>query len=117
MASKEVAALVAKEFVTLKIDEDRGIGAKDLELRLIGKTAQGSLPSFAFLDVDGKSLITSMRPDSGNIGHPGTPEEVAYFKKMLQTVKKNLTDDEINSLIQSLEAFNKSRDIQPTNAH
>jgi hypothetical protein len=117
MASKDAASLIAKEFVALKIDENRGIGAKDLKERLIGKTAQGSLPAFSFLDADGKCLITSVSPDTGNIGHPGTSEEMAYFKKMFQTVKRKLTDDEINSLIQSLEAFNKSHGIGSPDAH
>jgi hypothetical protein len=116
MATKEVAAVVAKEFVIVKIDADRATGAKDLATRLIGKDS-GSLPSFAFLDSEGKCLINSINPDGGNIGHPGTSDEVAYFRSMLQKVKKNLTDDEINFLIQSLEAFNKAQGIQPANTH
>ena len=117
MASKDATALIAKEFVTVKIDADRGVNAKDLELRLIGKDPQGSLPWFAFLDADGKCLINSVSPDGGNIGHPAKADEVAYFKSMLRTVKKHLTDNEINLLIQLLEAFNKANGIQPGNTH
>jgi hypothetical protein len=116
MATKDVAAVAAKEFVIIKIDGDRATGAKDLAMRLIGKNSS-SLPWFAFLDADGKCLINSIRPDGGNIGHPGTSDEVAYFKSMLQKVKKHLTDDEISFLIQSFEAFNKTEGIQPANTH
>ena len=106
MASKDVAPLIAKEFVTVKLDFDRGIGAKEIERRFIDKD-QG-LPWFAFLDGDGKCLIHSTREKGGNIGHPAKPDEVEYFKTMLQTVKKQLTDDDINFLIKSIEAFNKA---------
>jgi hypothetical protein len=117
MALKDVAALIGKEYVTVKIDTDRAVGAKDLELRLIGKESKGSLPWFAFLDADGKCLISSIRSDGGNIGHPSSADEVAYFKHMLQTVKKYLNGDEIDQLIHSLEAFNKAQEIQPANTH
>jgi hypothetical protein len=116
MATKDIAALAAKEFVIVKIDADRATGAKDLAMRLIGKDS-GSLPWFAFIDSEGKCLIDSISPDGGNIGHPGKSDEVAYFRSMLQKVKKHLTDDEINFFIQSLEAFNKAPGMQPTNAH
>jgi hypothetical protein len=109
MASKEIAPLIAKEFVTLKLDFDRGIGAKDIERRYIDK--EQGLPWIAFVDVDGKCLIHSTRPKGGNIGHPAKPDEVDYFKTMLATVKKKLTDEDIKFLIQSLEAFNKAAGI------
>jgi len=115
MATKDVAALIAKEFVTVKLDSDRGIGAKDIERRFIDK--EQGLPWFAFLDVNGKCLIHSTRSNGSNIGHPAQSDEVAYFRTMLQTVKKHLTDNDISFLIQSLEAFNKAAGLQPTNTH
>jgi hypothetical protein len=115
MATKDVSALIAKEFVPVKLDLDRGIGAKDIERRFIDKEA--GLPWFAFLNVDGKCLIHSTRPNGSNIGHPAQSDEVAYFRTMLQTVKKNLTDNDINFLIQSLEAFNRAAGLQPTGTH
>jgi hypothetical protein len=33
---------------------------------------------------------------------------VAFFKTMLQTVKRRLSENDIDFLIQSLEAFNKA---------
>ena len=115
MATKDVAVLLAKEFVTVKLDLDRGIGAKDIEKRFIDK--EQGLPWFAFLDVGGRCLIHNTRPNGRNIGHPAQSDEVAYFKTMLQTVKKHLSDGDINFLIQSLEAFNKAAGLQPTGTH
>jgi hypothetical protein len=115
MATRDVSALIAKDFVTVKLDSDRGIGAKDIERRFIDK--EQGLPWFAFLDVNGKCLIHSTRPNGNNIGHPVQSDEVAHFRAMLQTAKKRLTDNDINLLIQSLETFNKAAGLQPTGAH
>jgi hypothetical protein len=106
MASKDVAPLLAKEFVFAKLDYDRAKGAKEIEKRYIDK--EQGLPWFAFLDGDGKALIHSTGP-KGNTGFPAQPEEIAHFKTMLQTVKKRLTDEEISFLVTSLEEANKKK--------
>ena len=105
MALKDVAPVLAKEFVIVKLDYDRGVGAKDIEKRYIDK--EQGLPWFAFIDGDGKALVTSTGP-KGNVGHPYQPEEVAHFKVMLQTVMRHLTDGEIDALIESIIAANKA---------
>jgi hypothetical protein len=106
MASKDVAPLLAREFVLVKIDYDRAKGAKEIEKRYIA-TEQG-LPWFAFLDGDGTALIHSTGP-KGNTGFPSQPDEIAHFKTMLQTVKKNLTDQDIAFLVSSLEEASKKK--------
>jgi len=104
MALPNVAPVLAKEFVPVKLDYDRGIGAKDVVKTYVN--GEGGLPSFAFVDGDAKLIINSRGP-KGNVGHPYQPDEVAYFKVMLQKVKKHLTDAEIETLIASLVAENK----------
>lgn len=106
MASKDVAPVLAKEFVSLKLDYDRFPGAKEIEKRF-AKQEQG-LPWFVFLDAEGKPLIHSTGPN-GNVGFPAKPEEIAYFKTMLEKVRKNLTADDIAFLVTSLEEANKKR--------
>jgi hypothetical protein len=106
MASKDVAPLLEKEFVTLKLDFDRAKGAKDIQRRYIDK--EQGLPWFAFLDGNGKALIHSTGPN-GNTGFPAQPEEIAHFKTMLQTVKRHLTDEQIAFLVTSLEEANKKQ--------
>jgi hypothetical protein len=106
MALENVDTLLKKEFVIVKLDFDRGIGAKDIEKRYIDK--EQGLPWFAFLDGDGKALVTSTAPKIGNLGHPNQPVEVAYFRFMLQAVKKHLSDADIDTLIASLVAANKA---------
>jgi hypothetical protein len=106
MASKDVAPVLAKEFVTVKLDFDRAKGAKEIERRYIEK--EQGLPWFVFLDGNGKALIHSTGP-KGNTGFPAQPEEIAHFKTMLETVKRHLTDEQIAFLITSLEEANKKK--------
>jgi len=105
MASKDVAPILAKEFVTLKLDWDRQPGARDL-VKPSNGTNPG-LPWFAFLDGDGNVLIDSIAPVTGNVGFPAKDVEYAHFKTMLEKVKRHLTDGDIAKLIQSLVAANK----------
>ncbi len=116
MATKDAAALLAKEFVIVKIDLARGIGAKGIERRFIGR--EPGLPWFAILNFDGDCLTQSTRPSGRTIGHPFQSDDLDYFRTMLQTVKKHLTDHDIDLLIQSLVAFNnKAVGLQPTILH
>jgi FixJ family two-component response regulator len=106
MASKDVAPILAKEFVSVKIDSDRMTGGQDLLKRYQQKP--GGIPWFVFLDGDGNALITSDAPKTGNVGFPAQPHEIAYFKTMLEKVKRHLTDEDIAKLIKSLEEANKA---------
>src|SRR5512142_792307 len=106
MASKDVAPILAKEFVSVKIDWDRMPGARDLVKPSNGKSP--GLPWFAFLDGDGKVLIDSIAPATGNVGFPAKDVEYAHFKTMLEKVRRHLTDEDIAKLMKSLEAANKS---------
>jgi len=104
MARPEVAALLAKDFVDVKIDNDRMAGGKDVfsaQCKAAGQT-EGGIPWFVFLDGDGKMLAHSTGP-GGNIGFPYQPDEVEYFVTMLKAVKKNLTDDDVAALKKSLD--------------
>jgi len=104
MAGEKVAALLAKDFVDLKIDQDRMEGAVELIAKLRGKRG-GGVPWIAFLDAQGKELAASNNLDDaerGNVGFPQTDPEVAWFGKMLATARRSITDAEIEQLKASL---------------
>ena len=107
MALKDVAPVLAKDFVTLKIDEERMVGGKDM-LNRYCKNYRG-LPWYVFLDGDGKVLITSDDPDTGNIGYPGGDAGEPHFRRMFQTVVKHITPAEIDGLIKSAKAFRNAK--------
>lgn len=104
MASPNVAPLLAKEFVGVKIEADRMIGGRAILKRY--QANEGGIPWFVFLDGDGTAGATSDGP-KGNVGFPAAPHEIAYFRTMLERSKRKLTDADINALIASLEEANK----------
>ena len=104
MASPDVAAILAKAFVPLRLEADRMIGGKEILKRY--QAGEGGIPWFVFLDGEGKAVVTSDGP-KGNVGFPAAPHEIAYFRTMLDRSRTVLTDADINALVASLEAANK----------
>ena len=110
MALEDVAPVLAREFVTLKLDYDRAEGAKDIVVRYAGKS-QG-IPWFAFLDGEGKAIVTSSDAAKGNVGMPWAPHEVEHFAAMLKRAQKHLTDQQIAGLITSIQDFRKKAEAK-----
>lgn len=100
MAQPEIAALLAKDFVDLKLDVDRATGAKEIQARFPRSEKQG-IPWFVFLDGEGRELIDSSGP-KGNTGFPQADEERAHFRTMLEKARQKLTAEEIGKLVDSL---------------
>jgi hypothetical protein len=96
----EIAAIFGKDFVEVKIDIDRMQGGKDVQSRY-RKSDKGGIPWFAMLDAQGNALITSDGP-KGNIGYPADDVEIGHFVKMLKTCQRRITDQEIDTLRDSL---------------
>jgi thiol-disulfide isomerase/thioredoxin len=105
MAQPEVAALLKKDYVDLKIDQDRMNGGLVMKRDYPGAEKSG-IPWFAALDPDGKVVATST--DSGaNTGFPANAGEIAAFGGFLEKSAKHLTAAEIQALLASLTAANK----------
>ncbi len=64
----------------------------------------GGIPWLVVLDAAGKELVTSDGP-KGNIGCPVQPDEIAWFRTMLEHSKKRLTTAELDTLQKANEAF------------
>ncbi|MHC5024945.1 MAG: thioredoxin family protein [Planctomycetota bacterium] len=101
LARKDVAAALAKDFVEVKIDQDRMIGGKELQ-KQIKANAGGGIPWFAFLDPDGTVVAHSDVPEIGNLGCPHSPEEIDAFRALLRSVRTELTDEDIDRITNSL---------------
>ena len=104
MASPIVAPVLAKEFVSLKLEADRMAGGKEILKRY--QADEGGIPWFVFLDGAGKPVVTSDGP-KGNVGFPAAPHEIAHFRTMLEQSKRKLTSEDVAVLIASLEEANK----------
>jgi thiol:disulfide interchange protein len=104
LAQPEIAALMSRDYVDLKIDVDRMSNARDVLARFPG-AADSGIPWMAILDPDGRTLINSFaEPGKGNIGYPLEPHEIAHFVKMLRATARNLDDDAVNRIESALEA-------------
>ncbi|AWM41355.1 thiol:disulfide interchange protein precursor [Gemmata obscuriglobus] len=96
LARPDIAALVGKDYVDVKIDQDRMIGAKEV-FEKYHPEKSGGIPWFVVLDGAGKALVTSDGP-KGNIGFPAEPGEIEHFAKMITATRKRLTDQELDTL-------------------
>ncbi|MFC1757493.1 M56 family metallopeptidase [Planctomycetota bacterium] len=97
--------LVSKEYVYVKLDSRMPNGDKVIRKLRLG-TDHG-IPWTVILSSDGDKLITSdLDPDSEsdkrNIGFPSSEEGRKHFEKMLRSTARNLSSDEILTIIQPL---------------
>jgi thiol-disulfide isomerase/thioredoxin len=101
MARPDVASLLAKDFVDVKIDQDRMTGGKEIKGRFPGSEKAG-IPWFAVLDPGGKTLVDSSF-QGNNIGFPATDQEIATFGEFLKKGTKVLSETEVQKLLDSLK--------------
>jgi thiol-disulfide isomerase/thioredoxin len=104
MARPEIAALMARDFVDVKIDLDRMTEADSVLKRYCASTE--GIPWIVILDAKGKAVIDSAGP-KGNIGFPVEDHEIVHFLKMIRASKHSLTDAEVERLNQSLNEIAK----------
>lgn len=107
MAREQIGAALAKDFIDVKIDTDRMIGGAEALASQRG-SERGGIPWFVLLDADGAPIATSDGPE-GNVGFPVRPEEIAHFEAMLRKAAKNMTGEEIDAVVASLQE--SARDI------
>jgi thiol:disulfide interchange protein len=112
MADARVAAILSKDFIDLKIDEDRTVGGKELVAKMRGER-KGGLPWIVFLDAQGKELAAGNDlddPEQQNVGFPQADPEIAWFGKMLATSRNTISDAEIAELKASLAKVRDERE-------
>jgi thiol-disulfide isomerase/thioredoxin len=102
LAQPQIGAILEKDYVCVKIDEDRMIGGKEL-LTKEGAGAKVGIPWLAIEDAsNGTVLATSEREKGKNIGFPSDPAEIEHFAKMLKTTSTRLSDMDILTVEKSL---------------
>ena len=103
LGQPEIATLFAKDYVDVKVDQDRMIGAKEVEAQYDMPSNSG-IPWFVIVDpATGKALANSTAAD-GNIGYPAKEEEIAHFMGMLSKTHKNLSSVDLDKIQASLTA-------------
>ena len=102
LAKDDVAKVLGKDFIDVKIDVDRMIGGKDVEAKYRKNVNEG-IPWFVFLDAKGEAIIDADGP-KGNIGFPAAPEEIAHFVKMLNRAAHRMPPSDIEAIEKALKA-------------
>ena len=92
--------ILTKDFVMVKVDTARMTGGAEVAKKW---GVAGGIPWFAFVDGDGKVIVTS-GDEKTNIGYPGSEEEISRFREMLQKGAKRMTAEDVQALVGSLEA-------------
>jgi thiol-disulfide isomerase/thioredoxin len=102
LGREAITALLAKDYVDIKIDQDRMTGAKEIFERYKKDSAKAGIPWIAVLDpATGKAVADSDGP-GGNVGYPETPEEIEHFMGMLKKTAKRLTAADLQQIQASL---------------
>jgi thiol:disulfide interchange protein len=102
---EDVAALLAKDFVLVKIDQDRMVGGMELAT-LLREGQGGGIPWVALYNGKGEKMATSSGPQ-GNTGCPVDPHEIRHFMNMLRIGAIKLSDKELAALEASLTEHGK----------
>ncbi len=103
LARPEVAKLIDKAYVSVKIDVDRMTGGADV-LKSLRPSNRGGIPWFAVLGADGKATVTSDDDKGDNVGFPVEAAEIEHFRKMLDRSATKLSEAERAELTESLKA-------------
>ncbi len=100
LACPEISKIMGRDFLDVKIDNERMAHGKDVEKQFRPK-AGGGIPWFAVLDAQGNVLATSDGP-KGNIGFPVEPHEIAHFMDVLKQTVRGITADDLERIEQAL---------------
>jgi thioredoxin-related protein len=96
LARPEIAAIISRDFLDVKIDVDRMTGGQDV-LAKFRPDSSGGIPWFAVLDPKGQVLATSDGP-KGNIGYPAEPHEIDHFLSMLRKTTRRIEPRQIDRI-------------------
>ncbi len=101
MVRPEIAPVLARDYLDVKIDTYRMIDGAELAAEL-REGKGGGIPWIVITDAELHPEITS-DGDEGNTGFPIADHEIAHFAHMLATTRVNMTEDDVAMLRKSLE--------------
>jgi len=99
-----VKTLLGKDYVLLSLDTAKHENGKAVIEKLRAGHAGGGIPWMVILDGNGKELVTGDGPQ-GNIGCPVQPDEIAWFRTMLERTKKRLQPADLDVIERHNKAF------------
>jgi thiol:disulfide interchange protein len=100
LARPEVAAIIARDYIDLKIDTQRMTGGQDLLMEYCKNP--GGIPWYVVLDSKGVALATSDGP-KGNTGYPLEPHEIAHFIGVIKQTSRHIEPTQVEELEAALK--------------
>ena len=104
LARPEINAILARDFIVLKVDLDRMTSGKDV-MKKYRTDESGGIPWFTVLDAKDEKLATSdlLEGQNKNIGYPATPKEIDAFMRMIEGQTRRIEAGQIAQLRKELE--------------
>src|SRR5271166_5045167 len=102
LARPEISAILARDFVVLKVNVDRMTSGKDV-MKKYRPEKSGGIPWFTVLDAKGEKLATSDLLEGQNIGYPATPKEINAFMSLIEGQARRIEPGQIAKLRKELE--------------
>jgi thioredoxin-related protein len=115
LARKDIAPLIGRDFIDLKVDLDRMKGARDV-FQHYNPNQGGGIPWFVFLDADGHALANSNDARGNNIGYPAAPHEIDHFMGMLKRTARRITGEQLDAIREALRAAAPPTQPEPIRA-
>jgi thiol:disulfide interchange protein len=100
LARPEIAKIMDRDFLDVKIDTERMTHGKDVEKQFRPKGG-GGIPWFAVLDAQGNVLATADGP-KGNVGFPVEPHEIAHFMDVLKKTTRHMSSRDLGEIEHAL---------------
>jgi thioredoxin-related protein len=96
LARPEISAILARDFVVLKIDVDRMTSGKDV-MKKYRPDDSGGIPWFTVIDAKGEKLATSdlLEGQIKNIGYPAEPKEIDAFMSLIEGQARRIEPGQI----------------------
>lgn len=106
LARDDVRARLGRAYVDVKIDVDRMISGPELFERYRHGSKNAGLPWMAIVNpASAARAMATSDARSGNIGFPGSPEEIDHFIVMLKQTSKKLDASALDALRATLVAL------------
>jgi hypothetical protein len=97
-ADPEVAKLIGKHLVLVKVDVVTNPGGKDLYEKY---GTQRGVPAFTILDA-GRNVLADSGDGTNNVGFPYKPEEIEHYVTAMKKALPALTDQDVRVLRRKL---------------
>ena len=97
-------ARLERDYVLLSLDSKKHADGEAVIAKLRAGHAGGGIPWMTVLDGTGKELVTADGPQ-GNVGCTARPDEIAWFRPLLERTRSRLQDEDLDAIQRRNEAF------------